>query len=461
MIGPHSERDCPDVEALAAWSEGRGRAIERAAIERHVAECGTCADVVAAALPPDERALAARVTTSGDRVIARTRAAVARWAVAATLIVATAALAYTAVGVVVDRARVEIARRATRAIGEPVTIARMRVGVAHDLGSLELRLGGVRIGDTDATTAETVALSVPFASLVAREPAISRLRLVGAVIHLGPESARAQGGLRIGGANTVAVALAAAPVEIDEGTLIIGAPATPPLRLDHVSGTTTPVDGRVQASLSASLAGATVSVEGTLPLDDTTPISITIAGHQVAMASVPYTPGHLTGTADLSIRVTGTARAPIIAGRVFVQGGRIVGWNPLPDLLHGSAAAGALAAVSPQLAGADLGFDELRAVFLSEPHGWRIPRIYVTSAGLTAGAILGVDVDRRIDGNGTLRMPPEITTALVATMPALAAIRAEDRTVTVPITIGGSADAPRISVAFDRAAPPPTPPPAP
>ncbi|TMA83205.1 MAG: hypothetical protein E6J72_00685, partial [Deltaproteobacteria bacterium] len=55
MIGTSADRECPGEETLAAWIEGRDSPT-RAAVERHVASCRACLDVVAAVLPPADAA---------------------------------------------------------------------------------------------------------------------------------------------------------------------------------------------------------------------------------------------------------------------------------------------------------------------------------------------------------------------------------------------------------------------
>jgi hypothetical protein len=434
MIGDLPNRDCPSADDLAAWIEGRGDAGERAPIEDHVASCGVCADVVAAALPPDDGAIAA------------------------SLVVATAALAYGAIGMLVGRVRTELAHRAGVALGEPVTIGRMDLALAHDLMSLELRLRDVRIGDADVTTADGIELTVPLASLTARAPAVSLLRVIGLAVHLGAETPTARGGVRAGGRhNAVAAAIGTTPLELVESTLVVDAPGAPPLRFDHLAGTTTPVDGRLQVSLDGAIASGAVHAEGALALDDTGSISLTIAGRQLTVTALPYAQGRLSGTADLDLKVTGTLRAPAFDVRALVRGGRAVGWNPIPGLLAGIETAGVYAATSPQLAGHDLAFDELRVSAASDSQGWRVPQLYVTGTGLVAGASLEISAARDLHGGGTVRVPAALATVLVDAKPGLATLRDEDRTLTLPIAIAGTIDAPRITAGHERTLSPPAP----
>jgi hypothetical protein len=440
MIGQLTPGTCPIADALGAWIEGRGDAAERAAIEHHIASCNRCADVVAAALPLDDGTVVTAAATPVATARPQRRRA-ARWAIAASLLVATAALAYGAIGMLAGRARTELARRAGIALGQPIVIGGIHLALARDLTSLELRLRDVRIGDTDLTTVDGLELTVPLASLAARAPAVSLLRVIGLVIHLGADNPGARGGIRAGGHhNAVAAAIGTTPLEIVESTLIVDTAGGPSLRFEHLAGTTAPTDGRLQVALDATIAGGTVHAQGELALADAGPISLTIAGRQLTVATLPYLQGRLSGTADLELTATGTLGAPMFGARALVRGGRAVGWNPLP-----------------QLAGNDLVFDELRIAADSGPHGWRVPQLYVTSAGLVAGASLEIGAARDLHGTGTVRLPATLAAALIDTAPTLAARRDDDQTLTLPLAIAGTLDAPRITSADEDTAPPPAP----
>lgn len=453
MIGPLEERDCPSADALAAWIEGRGDADARTAVEEHVAACDTCSDVVAAALPAD--ADSTEASASPRTPFPAGRRWPGRWAIAATLAVTTAALGYGAVSAVVDRARVELARRATEALGQPVAIGRLRVTLTRGLDALEIRLGDVRIGDAAATTAEDIVARVPLASLAAGAPVVSALRLVGPVMHFGAASPVTRPGHAGGRHNAVAAAIGTAPLEIVEGTLLIDAPGAPPLAIEHLSGTTTPSDGVLQIDLRASSAGAPMRAEGTLSLADDGPLSITIVAQRLPVSALPYADGHLSGSGEFSVRVSGTVHDPVFAGRALVRDGRAVGWNPLPGALAGIAPEGA--AVAPPSGGGDLVFDELRVIVEPSPGGWRVPRLYGTGAGLVVGASFEIGAEHTVHGEGSVRIPAAAVNALVAAHPSLASLRDADGALTLPIVIAGSLDAPRLTLAGEDTAPPPAP----
>jgi hypothetical protein len=334
----------------------------------------------------------------------------------------------------------------------------MHVGLTRDLDAVVIHLGDLRIGAAATTTADDVEVRVPLASLVARAPAVSALRMVGLVIHLGSDSPLTRDPGHIGARhNAVAAAMGTVPLEVVDSTLVIDAPGAPPLRFEHLAGTTTPVDGRVQITLNAATAGGSVSVEGALTLAEDGPISVAIVGRQLTAAALPYAEGRLSGTADLSLHLTGTVHAPVLAGRALVRDGRAAGWNPLPSLFAGLVAGDTLAAPRPRGTSDDLAFDELRIALESGPHGWRVPQLYVTGAGLVVGASLEIDSERALRGEGTVRLPTTTATALVDATPSLASRRDHDGTLTVSITIAGSLDAPEMTVAGERTAPPPAP----
>jgi len=451
VIDTIADRDCPDDETLAAWIDGHGAAPTRAAVERHVASCAVCLDVVAAVLPPADEA--------AERRAARTVAAAAprrttRWALAASVILVTAALAYGATGVFAERARIELERRAAAALGEPVAIERLHVSLAHDLRGVEIALDGICIGDNEPITADAIQLTIPLASLAAGTPALSRVRVAGLVIRIATKPGTAGRGGLGGRPEPIVAAVGTTPLEITEGTLVVDVPGAP-LRFDHLAGTTTPAGGRVELALDAAIAGGTVHAEGELAADAAGPLSLTISGRGLTAAALPFVQGKISGTADLLLRITGTVGAPQIAGRALVSGGRVAGWNPLQPLLARGDAAGAVAAHVPQLAGGDLVFDELRVAVSSTTDGWHVSRAYVTSSGVVAGAMLDVTGAGDVRGDGSVRLPATLATALIDVAPALATLRDGDQNVTVPVVIGGTVDAPRITPHLGGAATPP------
>jgi hypothetical protein len=210
----------------------------------------------------------------------------------------------------------------------------------------------------------------------------------------------------------------------------------------------------VRLSLDGAIAGGTVHAEGELATDAAGPVSITISGRGLTAAALPFVQGRLSGTADLLVRVTGTVGSPAIAARALVSGGRAPGWNPLQLLLARPDTAGVLAAHLPQLAGSDLVFDELRIAVSSTAEGWRVPRVYVTSGGLVAGASLEIGAARELHGDGSVRLPAPLAAALLDVAPALASLRDQDQTLTVPLAIAGTVDAPRIAPRLAGAPPP-------
>ena len=447
---------CPSDAALVEFIESRADASTRDALERHVAGCRACADLVAAVMPPDESPLAARVTPPETEPRAARRAPpLRRLALAAGLVLATAALAYGAFDLALRRVGEEVARRATDALGEPVAIGRIGLGLSRDLRALRVHAREVRAGGADGLAAADVELTVPLASLFAGDPTVTRIRLVGPAFRIAAAGADGGGSGRLGGANAAAALAATAPLEIIDGTLTVDMPGTS-LAVQHLGGTMTPSDGRLAIVLSGAVAGGTLAAEGELATDANGTLSLTIGGRQLALAALPGAHGRVTGSAELQLRVTGSAATPVVAGRTLVRGGRILNWNPLPTLLAQPETSSALAALSPQLGGADLPFEELRVAFTSGAQGWQIPRLHLATAGIVAGAAVRIAPDRTLAGSGTVRVPPPVANALVAGAPEMAALRDADASLTFPFRVTGTSERPDVMPTLERAGPPAT-----
>ena len=461
MNGYASDQACPSDELLASWMERRVSADERDAIERHIAGCATCADVTGAALAPAEEPLARRVAEAPPArrsLISRSsavprRSPATRWAVAAGLVLATAALAYAALDAGLARVRDDLARRASVALGEPVVIGRLGVGLTPDLRGLVLRARDVRVGGDDGLAAEGIEVRLSLAALAARTVEIERIRLLGPVIHVGG-AASAGSGVRaghIGGKNAVAAALGTAPLEIIEGTLVADLPGAA-LRVEHVGGTATLDNSRVQISLAGSTAGGSVTVTGDIPADTSGELSLAFSGNGLDVAALPFTRDRLTGNADLLLWMGGTTDEPTVRGRTLVRNGRAHGWSPIPQMLSAIDGGGAVQAAFPALLEPDLVFDELRVTFIKAVQGaWGIPRLYATGAGFTVDGTVLIRRDQNVSGTGTVQLAAPLAAAVVAASPALAAASTDDRTLTLPIAVTGSLAAPRLALAAGTA----------
>jgi hypothetical protein len=460
MNGHASDRECPSDELLAGWIERRVSDTERDANEQHVASCATCADVAAASLPATEDTLARRVAEPAPVAAVqpstrrsapiRGRPPRTRWAVAAGLVLATAALAYAALDAGLGRVRDEISRRASAALGEQVTIGRLGLGLSSDLRGLVIRVRDVRVGDD--LSAEGIDLRLSLAALASRTLDVQRLRLLGPVIHVGgpPKNAAAKPG-RVGGANAVAAAVGTAPLEIVDGT-VVAAAADGTLQVDHVNGTASPNGPRIDLALNGTSAGGTVTVDGSIPAGPSGDVSVDLAGQGVDVGQLPFVRDRVSGRADLSIALAGTMDAPVIQGRAVVRGGRARGWNPLPQTL---AALGA--EVPPDISGAtgpDLAFDELRVVVLRNAQGWKLPRLYASAPNFSVDAsAITLHPDQSLEGTGNVQLAATLAAVAIAAVPSLDGHRDEGGVLTLPITIGGTLAAPELTPVV--AAPPP------
>ncbi len=444
MNGPATA--CPHDELLARWMENRVSDEERGALEDHVAGCAACADVTAAVLAPANQTLARRVADAPATMGARPSPG--RWAIAAGLVLAAAALGYGALDVGVARMRDGIAHRASVTLGQPVVIGRLAFGVSPT--TLTVRVREVRVGGDDGPSADAIDARLSLAALAGRSLEVESLRVFGPVIHLG---GTADGGAhvgRAGGTNVVAALLntkrvGPAPVEIVEGVLLVDVGDTQ-LRIDHVGGTVKRGDSGVQIALSGSTAGGTVSVNGALTAAPGG-LSLSFTGHGLDVGALPLAHDRVSGTADLLARLSGTTDAPQIAGRALIRHGRVRRWNPVREALSQLDGSGAIQAAFPALRETDLVFDELRLVVAKTPGGWWAPRIYATSAAATVGALVRTDAEQRLEGTGTIRMVAPLAAVVASTVPSLATARADDLTLTLPIAVSGSLLAPRVALA--------------
>jgi hypothetical protein len=460
MNGHAPERECPSDELLASWIERRVSGVERDAIEQHVASCATCADVASASLPASEDTLARRVAepvpvaavhpSMRRSAPVRGRPPRTRWAVAAGLVLATAALAYAALDAGLGRVRDELSRRASAALGEPVTIGRLGLGLSSDLRGLVIRVRDVRVGDD--LSAEGIDLRLSLAALASRTLDVQRLRLLRAVIRVGgpPKNAAAKPG-HVGGANAVAAAVGTAPLEIVDGTLVAAA-ADGTLQVDHVNGTALPNGPRIDLALSGTSAGGAVTVGGSIPAGPSGDVAANLVGQGVDVGQLPFVRDRVSGRADLSIALTGTTDAPVIQGRAVVRSGRARGWNPLPQTL---AALGA--EVPPGIGGAtgpDLAFDELRVVVLRNSQSWKLPRLYASAPGFSVDAsAITLHPDQSLEGTGNVQLAAALAAVAIAAVPSLDGHRDESGALTLPITIGGTLAAPELTPVVT--APPP------
>jgi hypothetical protein len=445
---------CPRDELLVGLLENRLDEAARATLERHVAECPDCSDVVAVASDWSEDATPT-LTTAPTPMEAPTRSAVrppratrrrrpwGSYAFAATALLGFAtALGYVGAGFLLDRVPRAVARLAAARIGRPVAIGAMAVAVPRSLDALVVHLSDVRIGgnpaNADAAPAVDLVLALP--ALLRGDLEISRIRVTQPVLYFGeagrPRTAgRQPSAVGPGDSEASLAALAMLPLEIVDGVLVAGFADGSRLTLTAAQILTTPTPAGAHLVASGLLGDGTVTATGVVGAGNA--LALTIEARDVPLAIVPQTRGRLTGTADVHLAIGGTAATPHVKGHARVRNGRASGWNPLPPLLAPSAPLG------PELIGAgDLTFDELRTSFAVRGYNVRLPRLVVTRPGISVEAALRVTATRAVRGTGTAHLSGTLATAVAAAAPSLAAQQAPDGRLALPFSVAGSADAP-------------------
>jgi hypothetical protein len=428
---------CPDDEILAGFLEDRLDPAAREAVEEHVAACATCLDVVAAALPSSEAAVPAADLPSSaaptprvhEMRPRRARALGRGFAIAAMLtLVVGGSAGYFGGRLAIDAAREALARRVTEQLGVPIAIGGIGASVDADLRTIAIRLVDLRLGALD--TIGAIEARVPLASLTSATPPIERIRLERPFFHIRTDETLADAG------TPLAIAAAAPAIELIDGTFLLELPGEAPLRIEGLSGTTTPRGERTDITLAGRSAGGRVSLRGTVAGDPRPSVHLRIGGTGLAADAIPQL--RASGRVDLTLDVDGTPAAPRVAGRALLTDGRFVDWNPLAAV---AARAAALAPAASLPVGGALDVDSLRLVFAVRDGRWRAPRVRLERAGLVVSAALRGDTAGHVSGHGVGQLPPASPAGV--TPPEGAAPTAD--ALAVPFTVGGTLAAPVVT----------------
>lgn len=446
---------CPDDELLASFIERRLDEERRETIERHVATCVPCTDIVAASLAAaDDTPAAPAAFSAATAAIERPQRhrRTRRLALAASLVLAaTAALGYAGGRLLLAAAAREIARHASTAAGAPVTIGSVGVGVSPGL-SLLLRLDDVHIAGVAPIAAARVEIAMALAALVRGALAVEAVQLTRPLLHLGgpapaaPESPGAPRSFDLGGGTEIFTLLAQRSLEIRDGSLVIAVAGAEPLTVTHVNGTLQPRGDTLVIAFAGALAGGSVTATGTLAPEAKGGLAVTIGGTDLALGALPYAGGRASGLTELRLDVRGAATAPTVSGRLRLHGVRIAGWNPLPALLDPPSAPGLVAVVFPELAAPDLALDDLRVSFAAHRGARRIGRATFASAAIRGTGSLRLHRDGALSGAGRLSVSAALARALLAHAPTLG-FPAADGSLTLPFHVDGSLTAPRLTLA--------------
>jgi hypothetical protein len=319
------------------------------------------------------------------------------------------------------------------------------VRAGSDLRTVVLRLRDVVLGAPQTGhSAAAVEIVLALAPLWRGEARVEEIRLVRPLLRIGaaPDQAAGEPAGGLLGGSSIPALFRDGPLVILDG--VVAATDGPSrLTLTALDGRVVPEDGIVHLEARATLDAGAVHVSGSIPTTSGAELALTIDATAIPLAAVAWLRNHLTGTADLRVRVGGPASAPRVRGTLLVRAGRLIDMNPIAAIVGDTPAAAVLATVAPELASAELPFDELRAAFVAAGERLRAPRVHLARHGVTVAGTLRVGSAQGVHGGGAVRMPAPITDALLARMPALASQREPAGTMILPFAVTGSIEAPR------------------
>lgn len=432
---------CPDDERLGAFLDGRLRAAGREEVERHVAGCPSCLDVLAAGLGAAWVPEAHVAAVTGPSKTRPARFSWRRLSWAAIVAVALAGLALVAARRPVPGLGAAVARVASRWFDVDVRIQGIR-GRLGPSGTFVVGLRGLRFEHgKDRFAVDEIEATVALASLVAGDSSLRRLVLVRPRFQVAwPSLAaldtddRARAALR-----------AIARIDVVDGIIEFrdAAPESP--EIEGIIGGMTLHAGEGRIALRGRFGGGTLDLVGTLR-DGGAPIVLTMSGRDIAARALAPFGMPVDGRATLRLDATRARDGVRVAGRVVVRDGRFIGGGPARLLTVDQRARRALGAATPRLAGVDLPFDELRAAFAWRRGTWRLPRVFMTVGDLVAGGDGRVRQDGVVEGRGTVRLSPALVRELAPFDAVLAPFREPSGAATLPFAVGGSVTAPRFAL---------------
>ncbi len=436
-----SQTACPSDEVLGTLIAGKLTGVRRENAERHVAGCGACLDVVAAALPARMPSIESR--QPGARDVPSRRAPWRRWAVAASVLIVAGTSLAVAIGNPLERLRPGIALLATRWLGTAVRMDALAVRLGPS-GTFVVTLRNVHLGRNPGLfQADEVGVTVALAAPLFSESALREIHLVGPVVEVGrPETLGALVSAR--GREQVATLLAETDrVEVTDGRVVVRGAAGDTVSIDHVIGAIERNDAGAKIALQGRLGDGTVDVVGTVA-DDGSRMALTLAGRGVDAAAIPIVATRVRGSGDLRVDVTGGGDGLRVGGRIALRHGHVVGGGAM-GFVDDEATRAALVDVLPALGGDDLPFDEARASFAWGHGTWRLPRFFLTQGDTVVGGRLRLALGGELTGHGAVRLPPAPTSRLDARVPALARYRDETGAATLPFKVTGSLTGPRVT----------------
>jgi len=421
---------CPDAEALSGFVEARLPALEAGAVERHVAACADCLDIVAAVLPSETTPAS---TADGRVQVARARrvSPMPVWlpgAIAALLVLVVGGLAgHFAARLVLARAADALATRMSLALGAPVTIDAVGLGATDT--AVVVRLGGIRLeGESrGSAVASRVDLALPLTTLLRGDLAIARAEIVRPILAMQVASGTAAAGGRPAFelAKLWGVLARGPAIAIADGTLLLHLDDDSLLRIAALD---LAVDGVTTRTLRATARVGTgvLALHGIREPDGA--LALRLDGRDLRLAS-PIAGLAVGGPVDLAATLVGSPTAPRLRLRLRMTEATIV--------------PGALAMPTGPIIPPDaVGFRVrgLRLALRPFGTGWTIDRFAVTGPDGTLAAE-GALSRGTLSGSGTLRVSPEA--AIRLGMGSSSAAAGSEQV--IPIVVRGTPDAPIVA----------------
>jgi hypothetical protein len=439
---------CPDDETLAALLEDRLAETERARVERHVARCGVCLDVVAVAtsVAVTPAVLPSAFEAEGGPRRSESSSGWRRFALAASILIVVGI----GVGVLASTFGAHIvgpqlAKIGSRVLGVPLAVGRASVHLGAR-GQVVLNLRELSIGGAGrlSATADALSVTVALAAPLSGSSPITRVHVTRPDIDLLAYGPTALVGSRDGRARVLA-ALGADSVEVEGGRIVVPGVNGQPLVLSDVSGGAVRDGELLRLVLQGRAAEGTVDVTGHVGLD-AEEIVLTIGGRELQAAATPPFGAGLRGTMDVRLDLHGDGDVLRVDGRVSVRDGALVDYAPAELLGLDPDVRGMLMARDPALGGDDLPFEEARAVVAWRQGAWRLPRVFVTGAGVVAGGRARIGADSAVTGRGTVRLPADLAASLEPHAPALERFRDATGAATLAFDVTGDLAAPLVTL---------------
>jgi hypothetical protein len=443
-VGP-----CPSDELLAAFVERSIAVHRRADVERHVADCPTCLDVVAASLTPAADVDVTRVD-SGGSVWAETPTPPRpwrSWAIAASLLLSLGASVF----VMRERYLGEpmapaMARLGARMLGLSLQAGDMDLRLGAELGTFVIALKDVTIGRVGRRYhADEIGMTLALAAPLTGEWSVQYVHVTRPTLDLvgrDPKdilvspSERGRALELLGQANRV---------DVEDARLLLAGPDGTPFAVDGIAGGIERTPSGAKLAFRGRAAGGELDLVGTVSGDDRD-VTLTIGGRDLVAGELPLLRAGLRGTVELRLDVRNAGGDVRVDGRVAIRAGQLLGRGPAALASLSAESRAALAARDGAFAGADLPFDDARAMFAWRNGTWRLQRLYLATLGAVAGGRARIAGNGAVSGHGTVRLPAEIVADLEPHEPTLGGFRDTGGTATLPLTVGGSIASPEIVV---------------